>query len=161
MAQENIVNVKGYTYKIGSGEDDIKSIITNDAAITVGEAAENKIEAQDGTSYSLPGERGADSFEAEILCSEENFANVMDSVYGAGTVVGDVTTWNVENAGGTSNNIVLQSPTFGAGGTSQLTYRAINAKGLVAQPLLPKRGAAALRIKLTCDRWEFDFDASA
>ena len=161
MTQENIVNVKGFTYTIGAGASDIKSIITNDATITVGEAAENKIEAQDGTSYVFAGERGADSFECEVLCSEENFKNVMDSIYGTGTTVGTVTTWDVNDAGGTSNNITITSPNFGASNDKQIVYRAVNAKGVVAQPLLPKRSGAALRIKLTCERWEMDYDTSA
>lgn len=161
MATENIYLSPGSTFAIGSGADDIKSIIVDEPVLTVGEAGEIQETAHDGTTYSFTDEIGSNSFETTVLTSIENFNTVMNSIYGTGSVVGDVTTWDMSNPGGTTNDITITLPSkTGGGTTNQIKYKAINAKGLVAQPLLPIKGGAKMRIKFTCDRWDAILDLS-
>ena len=160
MAQENTFLVKGTQILVGSDQYDFKSTLIEDADISPGESTPNKTTASDGTDYSFVGDDAESTSEFKIFLTEENFVSAMNSVYGLPTtVIGDVSTWDMSNPGGTVNDISIISPV--SANSKQITYRAVNAKGLVIKPEMPLGNGHQGTMKFVCDRWEADYDISA
>jgi hypothetical protein len=145
------VATKGTSITIGIDDKEIKAILVSDLDIDPGEASVVKTAASDGSKYSLAGDESESVISGDVLITSEDFASVMNSIYGTGSVVGTSTTWDMSEAGGTVNDVVITTPTFGSSTTNKVTYTLVNAKGLTAKPVMQLENHWQMSIKYTGD----------
>ena len=148
----NAFITKGSTVTIGSGSTDIKAILIEDVDIGVGDETPEKIVASDGTTYLFNKAQEDNTFEPSILLTDDTFDAVFTAVYGAGSTVAGGTTWSLRNAGGTINSVVVTSPIV-TGGTTKLTYTAVNARGASIIPTFKINKGFEAKLKFACDYW--------
>lgn len=146
------VATKGTSVTVGIDNKEIKAILVSDLDIDPGEASVVKTSASDGSKYSLAGDESECVISGDVLVTSEDFTSIMNSIYGSGSVVGSNTTWDTSEAGGTTNSVVITTPTFGSSTTNKVTYTMVNAKGLTAKPLFALDSHWAMTIKYTGDR---------
>lgn len=145
------VATKGTSITVGVDNKEIKAILISDLEIDPGEASVVKTAASDGSKYSLAGDESESTIGGDVLVTSEDFASIMNSIYGTGSVVGTSTTWDMSEAGGTVNSVIITTPFFGTSTTNKVTYTLVNAKGLTAKPLFALESHWAMSIKYTGD----------
>lgn len=147
---------KGTTITLGS--DDLKAVVIEDPDIAVGEAENNKWTASDGTSYAFAGQEGDN--EMKLMCgvTTDTITALMNSVYGSGSTSGTTTTiWDLTGAGGTTNDITLTPPN--TSGNQGMYLKAVNAKGLVARPIMELGTGWKVEVKYTCEKYQYAYDS--
>jgi len=143
---------KGSTVKIGVGATDIKALIVEDFDLGVGDEPVTKETASDGTVYLYSEVQGDNTVDLAVTLTEGEFDAIHNAVYGAGSTVVGGTQWSLRNAGGTINDIVIVTPTV-TGGTTKLTYTAVNSKGVSIVPQFRINKGWKSTLKFACDYW--------
>lgn len=148
----NAIISKGTVIQVGTGLDDIKAVVIEDFEIGVGEATVIKKNASDGTSYSFAGTQEDNELEVQVIMTDDTLKPITASVYGAGVVVSNETTYELRNAGGTINDIFLQTPS--TTGSVAVKYQGVNGKGLVFVPQFKISNGWEGRLKYAVDYWK-------
>ena len=156
MAEFNTFNS---TITLGVGSTDIKAILLEDPDMDNPEPSLNEEKASDGTTYTFLGDEATPTFAATIMLTNSTLNAIATAIYGAGSTVGDVTTWDLEDAGGTINDIIVTSPINDDGAT--ISMKAVNAEGLRLKPLFKLNNGFQAEIKFKCDRWQLIHDLTA
>ena len=150
----NAFITKGSTLKIGLSQFDIKANIIEDTDIAVGEADTTTITASDGSTYGFVGGQGDNLFEPEMILTDDAVSDIMTAVYGSATVGTNTEEWDLTNAGGTINDVVITTPATSGG--IYMIYTAVNAKGVVVVPRFQMTtGGWQAGMKMLCDKWTF------
>lgn len=152
------VIVKGSSFLLTSGSLEMKALVVEDPEPTVGEAEQVSMTASDGTKYATTGETGDNGLNLTLAQTLEDFTAIMTYAYGAPTVVGDVSTWDLTAPSDTASNLTITSP-ITAGET--IAWRLVNAKALSVTPISPLGGFMQLQVNMTGDNWEAELDTSA
>lgn len=151
---------KGTTIVLSLSSTDIKAVLIEDPDIVVGEAENNKLTASDGTGYSFSGQEGDNEFTGKCVITHDTISDLMTAVYGSGTSTGaGGTVWDLTGAGGTVNDITFTPPNTDDG--EGMYVKAVNAKGLVAKPIMELGTGWQIEVKFTCDKFQFEYDSSA
>ncbi len=149
---------KGTTIILSVSGTDIKAVLVEDPELSVGEAENNKLTASDGTSYSFAGQEGDNEATLKVVIAHDTITDIMNSIYGSGTISGTTETiWDLIAAGGTTNDITFTPPT--TAGNRALFVKAVNAKGLVAKPIMELGMGWQLELKYTCDKYQLSYDS--
>jgi hypothetical protein len=153
---------KGSTIVLGNTITDIKAVLIEDPDIVVGEAENTKLTGSDGTSYAFAGQEGDSEVTMKCVITHDTITALMESVYGTGSVVSSTQkVWNLINAGGTTQDITFTPGTLNAGGSNRGMYtKMINAKGLVAKPIMELGSGWQVEMKFACDNWQFAYDSN-
>ena len=150
---------KGTTIQLSSGSTELKAVIIEDPDIVVGEAENNKLTASDGTGYTFAGQEGDNELTLTCVMTHDTISALLTSVYGAGTSAGSSgTSWDLISAGGTTQNIQFIPPS--TSGNQGIIVTAINAKGLVAKPMMELGTGWKIEVKYTCDKYRVSYDSN-
>jgi hypothetical protein len=150
MTQHPVIT-RGTTFTISTGTIELKSIIVGDPTMTVGEAAALTITAHDGSTYSTSGEVSEHGFSIELLQDVDTFSSIMTTAYGAPTVVGSTSTWDLDSPTQTAVNIAITPP---ATNGKTIGWKAVNASALSIVPALPSGDFGRMTLNMTLDYWQ-------
>lgn len=136
---------------------DFKSVIIEDYDVDVGEAEVNTIVASDGTQYNFTGVQGDSLIEWTVLITDDTLQPMVESVYGAGTLVATTTTYDLISAGDVINQLVITAPT--TSNNKQMVINGVNAKGLVFKPLFRIGNGWQGTVKYSVEKFQLAFDS--
>ncbi len=143
---------KGSSFVLDAGSDkELKSIIIADPTPVVGEAENVSLEAHDGTKYTTPGSTGDNTLGLELMQTVEDFTELMTYAYGAPSIVGSISTWDLSSPSNTAGTITITSPTTGSTATG---WTLKEAKALSVTPQLPIGNFSTMTLSITGDNWE-------
>ena len=147
----NAFVTKGSTIQIGSDSTEIKAIVVEDFDIGVGEQAEERVSASDGTDYIFIGDQDTNDLDVQVLLTDDTLDPVTTAVYGAGGTIAGGTQWEMRDAGAGTVPVEITTPASAGGQT--LKYVAVNARGVVLKPGFQLQKGFQSQLKFVCDYW--------